>query len=291
MNYDHAIIMCGGTGSRLRPLTDCINKHFLPVYDKPMFYYAFSNLLHLGVRNFTIIGRSFDMPIYKKSVQKCELLGVRFSFLVQDTAAGIADGIVLFEKNFGHKDIILALGDNLFFGNSIKDDLSDVLASPKSGVVLKHVVNPNEYGVAQFNVDNGSLKQIIEKPNKFEGNWAVTGLYFYRKEVFSYLNQLTPSDRSELEITDLNNILIKRDKLTFSKLGQAVAWFDAGDTASMLDASALVRSIQENTGLLVCSPEEILFQECSKQLIIDFKKRQPEPKSKYELSLTKLMEQ
>ena len=142
----------------------------------------------------------------------------------------------------------------------------------------------------RFNGNNSSLKQIIEKPNKFEGNWAVTGLYFYRREVFSYLNQLTPSVRGELEITDLNNILIKKGKLTFTKLGQAISCFDAGDTASMLDASALVRSIQEKTGLLVCSPKDILFRECYKQLISAFKKSQPESKSKYELSLSKLME-
>lgn len=290
MNYDHAIIMCGGSGTRLRPLTDCINKHFLPVYDKPMFYYAFANLLHLGIRNFTIVGRSSDLPLYKRILEKFELLGTQFTFLVQDKAAGIADGLILFEKHFGRKDTILALGDNLFFGNSIKDDLSNVLTSTKSGVVLQHVANPNEYGVAKFNADSSELHKIIEKPKKFEGNCAVTGLYFYRKEAFSYLDQLTPSGRGELEITDLNNLLIENGKLTFSQLGRAVSWFDAGDTASMLDASALVRSIQERTGLLVGSPEEILFQECAEQLKLDFLQRQPTPKSKYELSLKKLME-
>lgn len=169
-------------------------------------------------------------------------------------------------------------------------NLSDIVASPKSGVVLKNVANPNENGVVRFNGDNSQRKKIIEKPNKFEGNWFVTELYFYRREVFSYLNQLTPSDRGELEITDLNNILIKKDKLTFTKLGQAVSWFEAGYIASMLDASALVRSIQEKTGLLVWSPEDILFRKCYKQLIAAFKKSQPESKSKYELSLSKLME-
>lgn len=290
MNYDHAIVMCGGSGTRLRPLTACINKHFLPVYDKPMFYYAFSNLLYLGVRHFTIVGRSFDIPMYKQILQKYEMLGVHFEFLVQDTSAGIAEGMILFEKHFGRKDTILALGDNLFFGNSIKDDLSKIIASPKSGIVLQHVANPNEYGVAQFASDNSSLNQIIEKPKNFIGHYAVTGLYFYRKDAFFYLNKLKPSDRGELEITDLNNLLIKDSKLHYCKLGRAVSWFDAGDTKNMLDASMLVRSIQERTGLLVGSPEEVLFQECSKQLKSDFQKQQPEPKSKYELSLNKLME-
>ena len=290
MNYDHAIIMCGGSGTRLRPLTDCINKHFLPVYDKPMFYYAFSNLLHLGIRNFTIVGRSSDIALYKLMLEKYELLGTQFTFIVQDKPAGIADGLVLFEQHFGRKDTVLALGDNLFFGNSIKDDLSDLLTSTKSGVVLQHVANPNDYGVAKLNADCSALDKIIEKPKKFEGNFAVTGLYFYRKEAFSYLGQLTPSGRGELEITDLNNILIENAKLTFSQLGRAVSWFDAGDTDSMLDASALVRSIQNRTGLLVGSPEEILLGECSEQLKLEFFQRQPAPKSKYEFSVKKLME-
>jgi glucose-1-phosphate thymidylyltransferase len=290
MNYEHAIIMCGGSGTRLRPLTTVMNKHFLPVYDKPMIYYALANLLHIGIRKFTIVANKKDIPLFIALFKKFKVLGVSFSYLAQERAGGIPEGLSLFENLHGRRDTILALGDNLFFGNSIIDDLSNLLKSPKSGVVLQHVANPKAYGVAQVNSKNKRLERIIEKPSEFVGNQAVTGLYFYRKNVFSYLKSLSVSARGELEITDLNNFLIQDNNLEYSMLGRGVSWFDAGDTSSMLDAAALVRGAQERTGLLVSSPEEILFRTCTKAMKQNFKNNYLPPKSMYETSVVKLLE-
>jgi glucose-1-phosphate thymidylyltransferase len=287
--YERAVLMCGGSGTRLRPLTKCVNKHFLPIFDKPMIYYSLANLFHIGVRKVTIICNPKDISHYQQLFEHMTALGADFNYIGQEKPGGIAEGLMLFQKKYGAKDIVLALGDNLFFGNSILEDLNPLINGQNSGIVIHHVARPELYGVAEIDNEK-NLLGLVEKPKSYISNLAVTGLYFYKEKAFENLKDLVPSQRGEYEITDFNNILLYKEELSYAHLGRGVTWYDAGDTKSLHDAAAIVKGQQERIGLLVGSPEEILLRTASKSDIFNFQKNFSTPKSDYEKLLLELLE-
>ena len=246
------IILAGGNGTRLSPLTKSVSKQLLPIYDKPLIFYPLASLMELNIKEIAIIVKSEEMSRFTKLLGNGEKFGINITYLTQDNPNGLAEAFIIAEEFIGSSHVTLILGDNIFYGDALKDCLVNDLKSG-ANIVCTKVNDPERYGVAK--IENGNLVQIIEKPTKFISNFAVTGIYVYDNSVIQKSKSLVPSARGELEITDLNNSYIKEGKLRASFLDDEMIWMDTGTFDSLHDASSLIKAIQNRTGNLIGSPE------------------------------------
>lgn len=254
------IILAGGRGSRLYPVTNCINKHLLPVYDKPMVYYPMSTLMLGGVKDFLIISSPEDLPQFQQLFGDGARLGMKISYAPQAAPKGIAEAFIIGEEYIGNDSVALVLGDNIFYGDSIQSRLANAVKSNVGGTVFAYRVrDPQRFGVV--NIDkNWKPTSIVEKPKEPQSNWAVTGLYFYNNEVIDIAKSLKPSARGELEITDVNAEYLRRGKLDVQFLGRGNAWLDAGTHDSLLESSEFVRIFEKRQGQKLSCLEEIAYK-------------------------------
>jgi glucose-1-phosphate thymidylyltransferase len=253
------IILAGGSGTRLYPATLAINKQLLPVYDKPMVYYPLSVLMLAGIRDILLISTPEHLSFYQRLLGDGSTWGIKLSYVIQDQPIGLAHAFILGRDFVDSQRVALILGDNVFYGHGLGDELAHASARSDGATVFAYYVNePSQYGVVKFDDDEHPI-DIIEKPMQFVSNWAVTGLYFYDNAVLDIAAKLRPSARGELEITDVNRRYLELNKLHVVKLGRGYAWLDTGTHDALLEASEFVRSIQHRQGLLVGCPEEIAY--------------------------------
>lgn len=250
------IILAGGSGTRLAPLTTAISKQLLPVYDKPMIYYPLSTLLQIGIREVAIITTPDQQPLFKKLLSDGSQLGCHFEFFSQEKPAGLAEAFLITEEFIKGSSTCLILGDNIFYGNGLVDLAKEAMSSPAGATVFGYRVNdPERYGVVEFDKENRAVS-IEEKPELPKSSYAIPGLYFYDEKVIQIAKSLTPSKRGELEITDVNKIYLAEGNLKVKVIERGVAWLDAGTFKSLLQAGSFIHAVQERQGLMVGSPEE-----------------------------------
>lgn len=254
------IILAGGKGRRLYPLTKAVCKQLLPVYDKPMVYYPLSTLMLAGIRDILIISTSEALPRFKDLLGDGSSLGINISYAEQLEPKGIAESFIIAQDFIGRDKVCLILGDNIFYGHNFTDILSK-LSKIKTGanILGYYVKDPQRYGVLDFDKD-GRVKSVIEKPKKPKTNWAVTGIYFYDNDVVDIAKGLKPSQRGELEITAINNYYLKQGKLNAQFLGRGYAWLDMGTCESLIEASIYIKTIEERQGLKIGCIEEIAYR-------------------------------
>jgi glucose-1-phosphate thymidylyltransferase len=254
------ILLAGGSGTRLHPITLAASKQLLPVYDKPMVYYPLSTLMLAGIRDIMIISTPADLPQFKRLLGDGSRLGVQFTFAEQPSPDGIAQAFLIAGDWLAGEACALALGDNLIHGEHLSVLLRAAVARPEGATVFAcQVRDPERYGVVTFD-EAGHALEIVEKPALPQSNWAVTGLYFYDKRVGEIAASITPSPRGELEITDLNKVYLEEGTLHVERLGRGAAWLDAGTPDSLMQAATFVQTIQSRQGMLVGSPEEVAFR-------------------------------
>ncbi len=254
------IILAGGSGTRLYPLTRAISKQIMPVYDKPMIYYPLSTLMLAGIREVLIISTPRDLPIFEDLFGTGEQLGMTFSYAVQEQPRGLADAFIIGADFIGSDSVALVLGDNIFYGQSFSKLLREVASRDKGATIFGYYVrDPREYGVVEFDEDGRAIS-IEEKPEHPKSNYAVPGLYFYDNDVIDIAKNVKPSARGEIEITSVNNEYLRRGDLRVETMGRGFAWLDTGNHDSLLDAADFVCAFQKRQGLYVSCIEEIAYK-------------------------------
>ncbi|MBW2937256.1 glucose-1-phosphate thymidylyltransferase RfbA [Aureisphaera sp. CAU 1614] len=281
------IILAGGSGTRLHPLTLAVSKQLMPVYDKPMIYYPLSTLMYSGIREILIISTPEDLPLFRKLLGDGKKYGCDFQYAVQENPNGLAEAFIIGKDFIGKDKVALILGDNIFYGSGLKE-LLQANNDPDGGIIYAyHVHDPERYGVVEFD-KHGKALSIEEKPENPKSNYAVPGIYFYDNNVVNIAENIQPSARGELEITDVNNVYLKQGKLSVSKLDKGTAWLDTGTFASLMQASQFVEVIEERQGLKIGAIEEAAYEMgyISKEQLV--KLAEPLLKSGYGKHLMKL---
>ena len=250
------IILAGGYGTRLRPVTNAISKHLIPIHDKPMIFYPLSILMLMKIKKIFIVVTDNDYEQYEKLLGNGSNYGISIKYIFQEKPLGIADGLFKCKEFVNNNRICLILGDNIFYGSNLKLNFSNISNSKKNTIIGYRVSKPENYGVINFN-KKGKLISIVEKPKNPKSNYVVPGIYFYENNVFDYLKKIKPSKRNELEITDLNNLLIKNKKLNYKIFGRGYAWLDAGTFDDLLETSRMISTIESRQNLKIGCLEEI----------------------------------
>ena len=256
------IVLAGGSGTRLYPLTENISKQLLPIYDKPMIYYSLSVLMLADIREILIISTPHDLPLYKKTFEKGNEIGISIEYKVQPNPEGLAQAFLIAEDFIGDDDVAMILGDNVFYGNGLTEKLKNAKSNISKGLASifgYHVSDPHRFGVIELGESNKVIS-IEEKPSIPKSNIAATGLYFYPNDVIGLAKQIKPSHRGELEITDLNKLYLSENRLKTELLGRGFTWLDTGTVDSLLEASEFVKTIQNQQGILISSIHEIAYK-------------------------------
>jgi len=284
------IILAGGSGTRLYPITMGVSKQLLPIYDKPMIYYPLSVLMLAGIQDILIITTPEDKASFERLLGDGSQLGVKLTYAVQASPDGLAQAFIIGEEFIGMDSVCLVLGDNIFFGQGFSPRLRAIAQKTEGATVFGYqVMDPERFGVVEFD-DNYKVMSIEEKPEKPKSNWAITGLYFYDNKVVEYAKKVKPSERGELEITSLNEMYLNDNNLNVELLGRGFAWLDTGTHDSLIEAGSFVETVQKRQGMMVACPEEIAWRNgwlSNEEIIAIAKKLQ---KNEYGIYLSRLLE-